>query len=409
MIVMPERETPGMSARLCAKPIAIACRATGRAMSASGRRAVGDPEHDGEDGEQDRDLPRLAEVLGDRVLAERARRQRPGTVATATNQAIALGRRLDPPPARALASHATTSSTTSSPEVADDRDERPEVQRDVERLVELVVRLEVRPVREPRDEDQMARGRDRQELREPLDDAEHERLPVRQRAGRLTRADGRQHDRDDERRAGADDRVRRGSCGPVIVCEPVSRNEIILTIAAVVLVGLQPDRRRWSCREAEPELPGRRIGLFVAVVAPLLVVGDAGRGRGLRRGGPVTTRPRRRTTAGHGGAGEGGGHDGGAAAGRERRERPAEPHSAGDPAARQGDLRVRRLRRLSHARRGGRDRHRRPEPRRGEAALDARRRAVTNGRRRDAALRGPAVEEQIQDVAAYVVQPRPRR
>ena len=62
--------------------------------------------------------------------------------------------------------------------------------------------------------------------------------------------------------------------GAVIVCEPVSRNEVILTIAAGALVGfslvvslLVP---RWR-----PEFPGRRTGLF-ALVAGLLVVGMLG-------------------------------------------------------------------------------------------------------------------------------------
>jgi cytochrome c5 len=62
--------------------------------------------------------------------------------------------------------------------------------------------------------------------------------------------------------------------GPVIVCEPVSRNEMILTVAAVALIGfslivslLVP---RWK-----PDFPGRRTGLF-AVVAALFVFGMLG-------------------------------------------------------------------------------------------------------------------------------------
>jgi hypothetical protein len=76
------------------------------------------------------------------------------------------------------------------------------VQRDVERLVELVVLLEVRPVAEPRHEDQVARRRDRQELGEPLDDPEDERLPVRQRARRVPHAQNRQHGCDPEQDPG---------------------------------------------------------------------------------------------------------------------------------------------------------------------------------------------------------------
>ena len=64
---------------------------------------------------------------------------------------------------------------------AADRHERAEVERDVEGLVEAVVLLEVRPLGAPGNEDEVARGRDRQELGEPLHDAEDERLAVRQR------------------------------------------------------------------------------------------------------------------------------------------------------------------------------------------------------------------------------------
>jgi len=44
-----------------------------------------------------------------------------------------------------------------TPEVRDDRDERPQVERDVERLVEGIVLLQVLPVAEPRHDDQMPR------------------------------------------------------------------------------------------------------------------------------------------------------------------------------------------------------------------------------------------------------------
>ena len=67
-----------------------------------------------------------------------------------------------------------------APEVRGHGDERAQVQRDVECLVEGVVLLQVRPVEEPRDEDQVARRRDREQLRRPLHEAEHERLPVRE-------------------------------------------------------------------------------------------------------------------------------------------------------------------------------------------------------------------------------------
>ena len=56
-------------------------------------------------------------------------------------------------------------------EVADDRDERAEVQGDVERLLDRRV-VEVVPVEQPRHEQEMTARRDRQELGEPLHEAE---------------------------------------------------------------------------------------------------------------------------------------------------------------------------------------------------------------------------------------------
>ena len=64
------------------------------------------------------------------------------------------------------------------PEVDDDGDERSEMEGDVEGLVEVGVRLQVVPVRDPWDEDQVARGGDRQQLGQALRRAEGESLPV---------------------------------------------------------------------------------------------------------------------------------------------------------------------------------------------------------------------------------------
>jgi hypothetical protein len=74
------------------------------------------------------------------------------------------------------------------------------VERDVERLVEALVRLEVVPVEQPRDEDEVARGRDRQQLGQALDEAEDERLPVREAPGPLPHAGGGQSDGDEQER-----------------------------------------------------------------------------------------------------------------------------------------------------------------------------------------------------------------
>ena len=73
MIVTPDRETPGMSASACAKPTSTAAPKPRPAIvRRSGVRSASQSKT-AEDGEQDRDLPRLAEVLGDRVLGERRR------------------------------------------------------------------------------------------------------------------------------------------------------------------------------------------------------------------------------------------------------------------------------------------------------------------------------------------------
>ena len=52
----------------------------------------------------------------------------------------------------------------------------------------------------PGNEDQVPGGRDRQELGEPLDEAEHERLGIRERGRIVTHAGEREHERETERR-----------------------------------------------------------------------------------------------------------------------------------------------------------------------------------------------------------------
>ena len=65
---------------------------------------------------------------------------------------------------------------------------------DVEGLVERVVRLEVVPVEEPRDENEVARRGDRQQLGEALHDPEGEGLPVSEPSGHLADPCRGQHD-----------------------------------------------------------------------------------------------------------------------------------------------------------------------------------------------------------------------
>ena len=99
-----------------------------------------------------------------------------------------------------------------TPEVHDDRNEGSEVEGDVERLVERVVLLEEVPVREPRHEDEVARGGDRQELGETLRDAEGQRLPVGERTRRVAHAEHSQNDRHES--AATDTSDDRGAAHP---------------------------------------------------------------------------------------------------------------------------------------------------------------------------------------------------
>ena len=89
-------------------------------------------------GEEDRDLPRLAEVLRDHVL-EREPDDRGGNRRDDHHPGDALLARPDRSAARSVPTTRRRASTRSCQKYAADRDERAEVQRDVERLVERVV------------------------------------------------------------------------------------------------------------------------------------------------------------------------------------------------------------------------------------------------------------------------------
>ena len=153
-------------------------------------------------------------MVGDDVLAERADRGgRDG--GDGDEPGHALVRRDDPAPADAR-EPGSDQALDVVPEVGDDRDERPDVERDVERLVELLVGLEVLPLEEPRNEDQVARRGDGQELCGALHDAEHERLPVGERSRFLADAGDGQEGGDGESPAG-DDQNAGATHGRVIV------------------------------------------------------------------------------------------------------------------------------------------------------------------------------------------------
>jgi len=155
---------------------------------------VGDPEEEAEHGEEDRDLPGLAQPRLDRRLAERAgergwdrpREDVPGQpLIVVPDRAVAHGAE----PRADIPHHV-------GPEVEDHRDERPEVKGDVEGLVEALVRFQVVPVPDPRHEDQVTGRRDRQELRQALCYSERERLPVGKAPSLLPDARHGEDDRD---------------------------------------------------------------------------------------------------------------------------------------------------------------------------------------------------------------------
>ena len=132
---MPDLETPGARASVCAKPRKIALPNVRSRERPVGRLPVDRVEDEGADGEEDRDLPRLAEMALDRA-AERG----------ADDHGRDRGDDHDPRDplvrvANRSRAHAAPPGADQAdeirPEVRDDCHERPEVQRDVERPVEV--------------------------------------------------------------------------------------------------------------------------------------------------------------------------------------------------------------------------------------------------------------------------------
>ncbi len=277
MIVIPERETPGASASCLGEPDRDRLAEAEVADLPLLRHAVGEPEQHAEDGEEDCDLPGLAEVLLDDALAQRSGergRDRRGEDAPRGP----LLRAPDPSVADAAKPGGDERGDV-VPEVGDDGDQRPQMKRHVERLVEVGVLLEIGPVAEPRDENQMARGRDRQELGEPLHDSEGERLPVGEDALDLADPQDSEHGGGDEGRRSR--QAKTSAAHPGIVCAL-----------------REPQRRHHRDRRARP----RRLRAGGLARAPAAEPGlprparrrapprrrasdhrDADRGRGLRR------------------------------------------------------------------------------------------------------------------------------
>ena len=201
---MPERETPGTSASACAKPMSDSVLQSLRspmARSCDERSAH-------QKSSRAPSARRIAICHGSpRLSAIKFSPASPttpaGIVATTTNQAIRSSD-VSSGGVRSDVAERGDEPEDVVPEVGAHGDERPEMERDVERLVEAIVLLEVRPVAEPGHEDEVSGRGDRQELREPLDDAEDERLAVRDGVGILAHA----REREDE---GKPERRRRGA------------------------------------------------------------------------------------------------------------------------------------------------------------------------------------------------------
>ena len=161
------------------------------------RSAIGGEQEKRAGGKQDRDLPGLAEPVGDRVLAKKAddaRRNRRDH----DEPRDPLVRARDPSTSDG-AEERVNEAHDVAPEVRSHGDERAEMEGDVVGLVEAVVFLQERPVGAPGHEDEVCRGGDREELGQPLDDTEHERLAVGERIWIVADAEEREHDRKPER------------------------------------------------------------------------------------------------------------------------------------------------------------------------------------------------------------------
>ena len=137
-----------MSAIACAAPTPSAVQSPMSSSFRSCGAAVGDVEQHAEDGEVDRDLPRVAEVRLDRLLAD-ARRRSPRESSRRRSARRSSRPRSGSTCDQRSGTRRRRSTTMSVPEVDDHGHERPEVERDVERLVEVLVRLEVVPVPDP--------------------------------------------------------------------------------------------------------------------------------------------------------------------------------------------------------------------------------------------------------------------
>ena len=157
MMVAPEREVPGISAKHCAKPTFSASSQRHGLRAFHPRRALASVDQqndDAADDEGERDRDRLEEMGLDEA-------RRPASPSTAAGMKATTRLRhsceIDPEEPRAV--------------FPQHGEHRAGLDRDVEHVAARVIEAE-----QVAGEDQVAGARDRQELGEPLDDAEDERV-----------------------------------------------------------------------------------------------------------------------------------------------------------------------------------------------------------------------------------------
>ena len=195
LIVAPERDTPGISASACAKPIdePVAGGHVVDVAVALGDR-VGDREHDAEEDQHRPGQVEVARAVLDLVRereaedADRDRRhdQVPAHAGVAVRAQLGVAQRPQPG-ARDVPQVLA--------EIEEDGRHRPELDDRGERAARVL------PAGEGGDDQDVAAARDREELREPLHDPQHDRLEGRHGAPQSS-----------DRACGASGRTRRGAC-----------------------------------------------------------------------------------------------------------------------------------------------------------------------------------------------------
>ena len=199
VMVMPERETPGASASAWATPTTSpSCSESSCAGRTAGRRSTSQrtPANTASRIAICHGSPRCSVIASSNARPTTAA----GIVATTTIHArrssgVSSSTRPERPEERTHHRHEVMRRSTPRR-----RTSVPRWSATSNVLLNRVV-LQVRPVAEPRDEHEVARGRDREQLRRALDHPEDERLPVGE-AGRVPHASDREERRHRKQRRG---------------------------------------------------------------------------------------------------------------------------------------------------------------------------------------------------------------